>query len=159
MRVPATSPASSFRRRRWRPRIGPPLWQERSKTLPCHVRPRLSEALWQMAHPRCAKKSTSGASRSSCYGSQRADNEKAQRAMLRQLERLEKGHKAKAIFPEIVLGHLFMKKWLDEGPAHHGSAGYRRQLLRIVGVRPTSGSSSKPTGCRLGGRCWKRDDE
>ena len=65
------------------------------------------------ASPARKKKGTSDVSRRSGYGSQRADNEKPQRAMLRQLERLEEGHtKAKAIFPEVVLGHLFMKKYM-----------------------------------------------
>ena len=47
---------------------------------------------------------TSGASRGFGYGSQKADDEKAQL--------LEEGHtRARSLFPEVVLGHLFMKKY------------------------------------------------
>ena len=58
------------------------------------------------------RRGTSEASRGSGYGSQQADNEKAQLKMMRQLELLEEGHtRACPIFQEVVLGHLFMKKY------------------------------------------------
>ena len=63
-------------------------------------------------------------------GSQKADDDKAQRTMLQQLEKLEVGHmKLKAIFPEVVLGHLYMKKY-----------GLTREQRTAV-VRASGGSS------------------
>ena len=45
-------------------------------------------------------------------GTQRADDERANRKMLESLEKLEVGHlKVRPIFPEVILGHLFMRKY------------------------------------------------
>ena len=45
-------------------------------------------------------------------GTQKADDERAQRKMMENLEVLEAGHlKKKPIFPSVILGHLFMRKY------------------------------------------------
>ncbi|CAE7253172.1 RE1 [Symbiodinium sp. CCMP2592] len=45
-------------------------------------------------------------------GTQKADDERANRRMMESLETLEVGHlKVKPIFPEVILGHLFMRKY------------------------------------------------
>ncbi|CAE7205276.1 GIP, partial [Symbiodinium sp. CCMP2456] len=45
-------------------------------------------------------------------GTQKADEERAQRRMLENLGKLEAGHlRVRPIFPEVILGHLFMRKY------------------------------------------------
>ncbi|CAE7296093.1 RE1, partial [Symbiodinium sp. CCMP2456] len=45
-------------------------------------------------------------------GTQKGDEERAQRRMLERLGRLEVGHlKLKPVFPAVILGHLFMRKY------------------------------------------------
>ena len=45
-------------------------------------------------------------------GTQKADDERANRRMMENLETLEVGHlRVKSIFPEVILGHLFMRKY------------------------------------------------
>ena len=69
-------------------------------------------------------------SKDSGYGSHKAEEDKAQRVMMRQLGRLEAGHlKLRPVFPSVVLGHLYMKKY-----------GLTREQRTLV-VRATGGSS------------------
>ena len=80
--------------------------------------------------PKKGKKAGSHGSAESGHGSHKTDEEKAQRIMLQQLGKLEVGHmKLKAIFCEVVLGHLYMKKY-----------GLTREQRTTV-VRATGGSS------------------
>ena len=66
-------------------------------------------------------------------GSQKADDEKDQRKMLENLELLEAGHlRLKPVFPAVVLGHLFMRKY-----------GLTREQRSHV-IRATGGSSRFP---------------
>ena len=85
------------------------------------------------ASPKRRKDGSSPRSRGykgSGYGSHRADEEHAHKLMMRSLARLEEGHlRLKPIFPEIVLGHLYMKKY-----------GLSRDQRTAV-VRATGGSS------------------
>ena len=63
-------------------------------------------------------------------GTQREDDERAQRRMLRSLERLEAGHtRLRPVFPAVVLGHLFTRKY-----------GLNREQRSQV-IRSTGGSS------------------
>ena len=62
--------------------------------------------------PKSKKHPSSRGSKPSGRGTLKADEERAQRKMLEQLGQLEAGHlKKRAIFPSVVLGHLFMKKY------------------------------------------------
>ena len=60
-------------------------------------------------------------------GTQRGDDERAQRRMQRSLEKLEAGHtRLRPVFPALVLGHLFMRKYgLNREP--------RSQVIRSIG--------------------------
>ena len=58
------------------------------------------------------RKPPSGAGSQRSRGTQRGDDEKANRRMLENLGKLETGHlRPRPIFPEVILGHLFMKKY------------------------------------------------
>ena len=60
--------------------------------------------------PKRGPPSSGGSQRS--RGTHKADDDKAQRKMLESLGRLEVGHlKLKPVFPEVILGHLFMRKY------------------------------------------------
>ncbi|CAE7606331.1 RE2 [Symbiodinium sp. CCMP2592] len=60
--------------------------------------------------PKRGPPSSGGSHRS--RGTQKADDDRAQRRMLESLGRLEVGHlKLKPIFPAVILGHLFMRKY------------------------------------------------
>ena len=69
---------------------------------------------------------SSGGSQHSC-GTQKGDEERAQRRMLERLGRLEVGHlKLKPVFPAVILGHLFMRKY-------GLSREQRSQIIRSTG--------------------------
>ncbi|CAE7223028.1 RE1 [Symbiodinium sp. CCMP2592] len=73
---------------------------------------------------------SSGGRSAGSRGTHKADDEKAQRKMLEDLELLEQGHlKLRPVFPAVVLGHLFMRKY-----------GLTREQRSLV-VRATGGSS------------------
>ena len=71
-----------------------------------------------------------GPSSKDSRGTQKGDDERANRNMLERLELLEVGHlKLKPVFPAVVLGHLFMRKY-----------GLSREQRSQV-IRSTGGSS------------------
>ena len=73
------------------------------------------------------RKAPSMSSHGSGRGTQKGDDERAQRKMLEALGTLEVGHvKQRPIFPSVVLGHLFMQKY---GLSHE----QRSQLVRATG--------------------------
>ncbi|CAE7357072.1 RE1, partial [Symbiodinium sp. KB8] len=73
---------------------------------------------------------TKGPGSAASRGTQKADDDKAQRKMMEDLELLEVGHlKLKPVFPAVVQGHLFMRKY-----------GLSREQRSLV-VRATGGSS------------------
>ncbi|CAE7319664.1 GIP, partial [Symbiodinium sp. CCMP2456] len=60
--------------------------------------------------PKKKPPSAGGSQRS--RGTQKADDERANRQMMEDLGKLEVGHlRVKPIFPEVILGHLFMRKY------------------------------------------------
>ena len=62
--------------------------------------------------PKDRRVPSSAGSRPSGRGTQQADEERAQRLMLENLELLEVGHlQRRPFFPSVVLGHLFMRKY------------------------------------------------
>ena len=74
--------------------------------------------------------SSRGSKRHSTSGTWKEDQAKAQREMQRLLGTLEQGHRRpKSIFPQSVLGHLFMRKY-----------GLNREQRALV-IRSTGGSS------------------
>ena len=73
------------------------------------------------------KKTTSSPGSHGSRGTQRADDEKAHRKMMESLELLEVGHlKLKPVFPSVVLGHLFLRKY-------GLSQDQRSQVIRSTG--------------------------
>ena len=71
-----------------------------------------TKTLNSLSSPKSKKPPSSRGSKPSVRGTLKADEERAQRKMLEQLGQLEAGHlKKRAIFPSVVLGHLFMKKY------------------------------------------------
>ena len=84
------------------------------------------------------KKKTSSPGSHGSRGTQRADDEKAHRKMMESLELLEVGHlKLKPVFPSVVLGHLFLRKY--------GLS--REQRSQVIPWTPCStSSSSSPRG-------------
>ncbi|CAE7551398.1 RE1 [Symbiodinium necroappetens] len=58
------------------------------------------------------KKPPSAGGSQKSRGTQKADDERANRQMMEDLGKLEVGHlRVKPIFPEVILGHLFMRKY------------------------------------------------
>ena len=73
---------------------------------------------------------SSGGQSSASRGTQKGDDDRAQKQMLCDLELLEEGHvKVRLVFPAVVLGHLFMRKY-----------GLSREQRSLV-IRATGGSS------------------